>query len=470
MACGTSSIRGDGVDVPDSLLVRDLHVHFFTRRGVYKALNGVNLSLRRGEVLGIAGESGSGKSTLGLTAMGLLPRNAAVPTGQVILDRTNLVNLQVDYAQRVGDEFRPKQNERLMKRVNKAMEPIRGLRLSMVFQEPMTSLNPVLRVDFQVAETVYVHNPALLARRTLARARATMEDMRAILTILRSQGGNENALRAYAEPRHLEGLVEQVLFVWRRKDIHSSRKETAILALCNQPIQPFEEKVLERIDRTGSIPFEFRVTPFFRKLVRRSLMKEGYRKAQELLTSIGIPHAERVVRMFPHELSGGMRQRVVIAIALANSPEIVIMDEPTSAVDVTVQAQILDLVREIRNAVSASFIVISHDLAVLAEVCDRIAIMYAGRIVEVAPTKAILSKPLHPYTQLLISAIPTLEGREIEGIQGDVPDMRAPPSGCAFHPRCPFAFERCPKEIPPDYAIAEGQTAACFLYAEGHAP
>jgi oligopeptide/dipeptide ABC transporter ATP-binding protein len=456
--------------VPDALLVRDLRVHFFTRRGLYKALNGVNLSLRRGEVLGIAGESGSGKSTLGLTVMGLLPRNAAVPAGQVILGRTNLVSLQVDYARHAGDHFRPKQNERLMKRVNKAMEPIRGLRLSMVFQEPMTSLNPVLRVGFQVAETVYVHNPALLARRTLARVRATTEDMRAILTILQAQGADENAIRVYAKPRRLEGIVEQVLFVWRRTDIHSSRKETVILALSNHPIQPFEKKVLERIDRTGSIPFEFRVTPVFRKLVRRSLLKEGYRKAEELLTSIGIPHAERVVRMYPHELSGGMRQRVVIAIALANSPDIIIMDEPTSAVDVTVQAQILDLVRQIRNAVSASFIVISHDLAVLAEVCDRIAIMYAGRIVEVAPTGAILAKPRHPYTQLLITAIPTLEGREIEGIKGDVPDLRSPPSGCAFHPRCPFAFERCLTEIPPDYTIAEGQMAACFLYAEGHTP
>src|SRR5206468_2188603 len=191
------------------------------------------------------------------------------------------------------------------------------------------------------------------------------------------------------------------------------------------------------------IPPLFARVPVLSRIVRRILVREGIRKAREVLTSLGIHHAERVVRMFPHELSGGMRQRVVIAIALANNPEIVIMDEPTSAVDVTVQAQILELVKRIRTSVSASFIVISHDLAVLAEVCDRIAIMYAGRIVEVAPTDEILHKPLHPYTQMLISAIPTLEGKPVEGIQGDVPDMRAVPSGCAFHPRCPFAFEKC---------------------------
>ena len=456
--------------MPDALLVRDLRVHFHTRRGVYKALNGVNLLLRRGEVLGIAGESGSGKSTLGLAVMSLLPRNAALPTGQVILDRMNLVNLQVEYAEQVGDAFKAKRNERVLKRVNRAMEPIRGLRLSMVFQEPMTSLNPVLQVGFQVAEAVYVHAPGLLARRTLARAKATPDDVRALIGILRAQGPDEAALRAFAKQRHLEGLEEQALAVWRRTDIQTSRKEKTILGLCQQPLQPLEDKVLTQIADAGFIPFQYRATPVFRKLVRRSLLKEGYRKAEELLTAMGIPHAERVVKMYPHELSGGMRQRVVIAIALANSPEIVIMDEPTSAVDVTVQAQILDLVRQIRTSVHASFIVISHDLAVLAEVCDRIAIMYAGRIVEVSPTDAILAKPLHPYTQLLITSIPGLEGKEIEGIKGDVPDMRSPPSGCSFHPRCPFAFERCKKEVPPDYAVGEGQTVACFLYAEGKTP
>ncbi len=450
--------------MPDALTVTDLRVHFFTRRGVYKALNGVNLSLQKGEVLGIAGESGSGKSTLGLTVMSLLPRNAAVPAGHVILNNTDLVNLQTSYAAQVGDRFRPKKNEKLLRRVNKAMEKIRGLALSMVFQEPMTSLNPVLQVGFQVGEAVYLHNPALLARRALARSEATADDLREVVRLLRSTDGGEDALHAYAKEHGLEGIEEQVLFVWRRSDIHVSRKEKMIHSMGHEKMQTWEKKTLERISKQGRIPIEMRRLPFVSKIVRRILLKEGYQKAEELLTSLGVPHAERVVKMYPHELSGGMRQRVVIAIALANSPEIVIMDEPTSAVDVTVQAQILELVRQIRNTVRASFIVISHDLAVLAEVCDRIAIMYAGRIVEVSPTEEVLKHPLHPYTQLLITAIPTLAGKDIQGIQGDVPDMRSPPSGCAFHPRCPFAFERCKLELPVDLAQGKDQLVACWLY------
>ena len=420
--------------------------------------------MRRGEVLGIAGESGCGKSTLGLTIMALLPKNASIPKGKVIFDNRDLVNLQREYSERVGDRFKAKTNERILKRVSKAMTGIRGLRISMVFQEPMTSLNPVLQVGFQVAETIYVHDPARLARRTLARSKATPELMRDLVRVLVATDGEEAAVEDFAVKHGLAGLEEQVFFVWRRGDMHISRKEKALRSLAGQAMKPVERTILETIARAGSIPPQYARVPVLSRLVRRLLFKEGYRKARELLTSLGIPHAERVVKIYPHELSGGMRQRVVIAIALANNPEIIIMDEPTSAVDVTVQAQILELVKQIRTSVSASFIVISHDLAVLAEVCDRIAIMYAGRIVEVSPTAEILHKPLHPYTQLLISAIPTLDEKPIEGIKGEVPDMRAPPAGCAFHPRCPFAFDKCQKVVPSDLRQGRDTLVACWLY------
>ncbi len=449
-----------------ALRVRDLRVHFFTRRGIYRALNGLDLELERGEVLGIAGESGCGKSTLGLAVMGLLPRNAALPSGKVIVGRMDLVNLQTEYAKEVGDRFSPKRNEKVLKRVNRAMQQIRGMRLSMVFQEPMTSLNPVLQVGFQVGEVVYLHNPALLARRALARSRAKPEDMRAIARMLKDSNGDEAALNAYAKQKGLEGIEEQALHVWDRPDIHVSRKEKLIMAMGGERVRPLAEKILERVAKEGTIPIDLARTPLLNRYVRRIVMKEGYRKAEELLTSLGVPHAERVVKMYPHELSGGMRQRVVIAIALANRPEIIIMDEPTSAVDVTVQAQILELVRQLRTSTSASFIVISHDLAVLAEVCDRIAIMYAGQVVEVSPTAEILRHPLHPYTQLLMEAIPTLDARQIQGIQGEVPDMRAPPSGCTFHPRCPFAFAKCKTDIPVPLPQGNAQTVACWLYEE----
>src|SRR5579875_3743771 len=167
--------------------------------------------------------------------------------------------------------------------------------------------------------------------------------------------------------------------------------------------------------------------PLISRLARRALIKEGYRVAKELLSSLGIPQVDSVVKMYPHELSGGMRQRVVIAIALANNPDVVILDEPTSALDVTIQAQILDLVKHLKTKFNTSFIFISHDLSVLAEVCDRIGIMYGGRLVEVAKTKELFESPAHPYTKMLIAAIPTLEEKEIQVIGGSVPDMRFPP-------------------------------------------
>jgi peptide/nickel transport system ATP-binding protein len=450
--------------LPSALVVRDLRVSFFTRRGIYKALRGVNLDLRKGEVLGIAGESGCGKSTLGLTVMSLLPRNAEVPTGQVIFRNTNLVNVQTAYAAEVGDKFQPKRNEKILRKVNRAMARIRGVGLTMVFQEPMTSLNPVLQVGFQIGEAIYVHNPVLLARRALARAKATPAEMKQLFDGMPRLGDVEPFVQAFAREHGIVGLEEQVLFIWRRTDIHESKKRKLIMALAGQKLDPLAKRFCERIADVGAVPMELQRIPIVSRYVRHTLIREGYRKAEELLTSLNIAHAEQVVKMYPHELSGGMRQRVVIAVALVNNPEIVILDEPTSAVDVTVQAQILEIVRQIRTSVSASFIFISHDLSVLAEVCDRIAIMYAGRVVEVSPTLDILARPLHPYTQMLISAIPNLQAKEVTGIPGEIPDMRAPPTGCAFHPRCPFAFDKCTTELPTDLTPETDRIVACWLY------
>ncbi len=444
--------------------VSDLQVHFYTRRGVYKALRGANLVLREGEVLGIAGESGCGTSTLGLSVMGLLPSNAAVPTGKVLLDRQDLVGLQREYATSAGDRFKPKRNEKVLRRLNRAMVNVRGTKMSMVFQEPMTSLNPVLTIGFQIAESVYIHDPKSLAQRILSRARATRKNMQDLIRILESEPRYEDALRAYAKKTGLQGIEEQILFLWRRSDIHQAKKEQAILSIAGGKLTGLEERFLTQISGTGAASTMYRYTPVVRKIARRVLLREGSKKAEEILTTLGIPHAERVVKMYPHELSGGMRQRVVIAIALVNNPKIVIMDEPTSAVDVTVQAQILELVKQIRTSVRASFIVISHDVSVLSEVCDRIAIMYAGRVVEIGPIDSLIRAPLHPYTQMLMAAIPTLEGKALEGIKGEIPDMRDPPPGCAFHPRCPFAFDKCKTQVPVDFVRPGDQLVACWLY------
>src|SRR5256712_233600 len=292
MASATSSIRGDGASVPDALAIRDLHVQFHTRRGIYKALNGVDLALRRGEVLGIAGESGCGKTTLGLAVISLLPRNAAIASGQVVFDNKDLVNLSREYAERAGDRFRPRKHERILRRVGKAMTRIRGQRISMVFQEPMTSLNPVLPVGFQVAETIYVHNPALLARRVLARSKATPSLMQDLLRLLDQTHGDEAAVTEFAADHGLPGIEEQALFVWRREDVHVSRKEKAIRSLSGQSMNPLERNIIVAVVKAGSIPPQFARVPILSRVVRRVLVKEGYRKALELLTSLGIHHAE----------------------------------------------------------------------------------------------------------------------------------------------------------------------------------
>jgi oligopeptide/dipeptide ABC transporter ATP-binding protein len=286
--------------------------------------------------------------------------------------------------------------------------------------------------------------------------------LESILKILKSNG--EGSIAAYVESKNLGGIEEQILNLWRRKDIGEAKKEKLILSLHSEKLGSFDRRVLEGVESTGYVPRWMNTTPVVRRTAKNVLLREGIKRAAELLSTLEVPNADRVVMMYPHELSGGMRQRAVIAIALANNPKIIILDEPTSALDVTVQAQILELVSHLKQTLNISFIFISHDLSVLSEVCDRIGIMYAGKFVEIAPTDAIFKRPLHPYTQLLISAIPTLEGQEVKGIGGSVPDMRNPPSGCPFHPRCPYVTETCMKDEPPLLKVAPNHQVACVLH------
>ncbi|MEM3637245.1 MAG: ABC transporter ATP-binding protein [Conexivisphaerales archaeon] len=448
------------------LKVSEVRLQFYTRRGIYKALNGVQLELRKGEVFGIAGESGSGKSTLGLTIMGLLPRNAAITSGNVILDGKDIVAPLRDYASGMNGKFNPRKNEIIMKRLNNQLSEVRGKKVSMVFQDPMTSLNPVIEVGYQIAETMIVHQSRTLALRKLARAKATRSDLEEVLKVLRSAGDDEKKVEKLVTDKGLEGLDEQVLNIWRRKDLPEARKEKMILSLHSEKLTWFEKLVLNHVKENGKLGRWVSGIPLLGRFARRVLVREGYRKALELLSTLEVPNAEKVIRMYPHELSGGMRQRIVIAIALANNPEIVIMDEPTSALDVTVQAQILEFVRHLKNKFNTSFIFISHDLSVLSEVCDRIGIMYGGRIVEVAPTKEIFENPLHPYTKLLIAAIPTLEEKEIQEIGGAVPDMRFPPTGCMFNPRCPYVMNICRERVPEMIEVRKEHFVACYVYQE----
>ena len=302
----------------DALLeVEDLRTWFYTRQGIAKAVDGVSFALRPGEILGLAGESGSGKSVTGLSILGLIDPPGRIVAGEIRYRGRDLRALEAE-----------------------AMRKLRGDRISMVFQDPMMTLNPVLRIDTQMIETLTAH--------------ATI-------------------------------------------DTAAAR-----------------------------------------------------RAALEALVRVGIPAPEQRLRSYPHQLSGGMRQRVAIAIALLNRPDLVIADEPTTALDVTIQAQILYEVRKLCRESGTALVWITHDLAVLAGLADRIAVMYAGRIVESGSVAEVLEHPLHPYTRGLIDSVPShnRRGERLAQIPGMTPSLTALPAGCAFRPRCPRAIAACAAEIP----------------------
>ena len=319
------------------LAIEDLQTHFFTRDGVVRAVDGVSYAVEAGETLAVVGESGCGKSVTALSILRLVPS----PPGRIVGGTIRFEG--VDLLQ-IGEG---------------EMRRIHGNEISMIFQEPMTSLNPVLTVSRQITETLILHQ-GLTARAAAARA-------------------------------------------------------------------------------------------------------------IEMLRLVRIPEPERRARQYPHELSGGMRQRVMIAMALACHPKLLIADEPTTALDVTIQAQILDLMRELKSEIGAAIILITHDLGVVAEMAQRVVVMYAGRKVEEAPVGDLFRRPQHPYTLGLLASVPRLgatlgraEPPRLAEIPGTVPSLRDPIVGCAFAPRCAYATERCSREAPPLEAKTAAHLAACF--------
>ncbi|MDQ8729936.1 ABC transporter ATP-binding protein [Bradyrhizobium sp. LHD-71] len=314
------------------LEIRNLVTEFRSGGNVVRAVDGVSFGVARGETLGIVGESGCGKSVTSLSIMRLLPSPPGrVAAGEIRFDGRDLLPLSED-----------------------AMRKIRGNDIAMIFQEPMTSLNPVHTVGEQIIETIQLH-------RSISRA-------------------------------------------------------------------------------------------------------EARERALEMLRLVRIPSPETRIDDYPHQLSGGMRQRVMIAMALACDPKILIADEPTTALDVTIQAQILDLMRDLRARTGAAIVLITHDLGVIAELADRVLVMYAGGIVEEAPVRELFGDPQHPYTLGLLGSIPKLQGEEerLVAIRGMVPNPYAMPTGCRFNPRCPLADARCRHEAPPLIEIKPGHRSACW--------
>lgn len=314
------------------LEVKDLHTHFRTMDGIVRAVDGVSFDIAKGSSVGIVGESGSGKSVTSLSIMRLIEPPGWIASGQLLFNNKDLVKLS-----------------------DQEMQKIRGDDISMVFQEPMTALNPVYTVGDQVAEVLRVH-----------------------------------------------------------RDMNR---------------------------------------------------KEAMNRAVELFKMVGIPAAERRVNDYPHNLSGGMRQRVMIAMALANEPDLLILDEPTTALDVTIQAQILELVKDLRREVNTAVLLITHDIGVIAEMSDEVIVMYGGKVMEHASVNQLIQDPKHPYTKGLLASIPSLgmKDQRLNVIAGAVPNPLNMPPGCPFAPRCPYAMEVC-TTMPELKTLEDGRQVFCWLY------
>lgn len=318
------------------LEVRSLSIHFFTEEGIIRAVEKVSLEIFPGEILGLVGESGCGKSVTGLSLLRLIPAPPGrIMSGEILFNGKNLLNL----------------NE-------KEMEKVRGNEISMIFQEPMTSLNPVFTIGDQIMEAIMLH----------------------------------------------QGLDK----------------------------------------------------------------REARKRAIEMLDRVKIPSPEKKIDSYPHQLSGGMRQRAMIAMALSCQPKLLIADEPTTALDVTIQAQVLQLLKEIQREMGMAVMLITHDLGVMAEIADRVAVMYAGRIFEYGPIEAIFNHMRNPYTRGLLNSIPQLTEKKerLNAIPGQVPDPMDLPSGCKFHPRCNLMVEDCKKEEPPLLQVNGNHFSRCLRWQE----
>lgn len=387
------------------LEVKDLRVNFHTYRGEVKALNGVNLKLYEHEVLGIVGESGCGKSVTALSIIGLLPQNASVVGGQILF-----------------------KGEDLLKQSEEKIRLVRAHEIATVFQDPMTYLNPVLTIQTQLEET-FMFNKNALAHLAIRRKKGKI-GYRDFLLYRKS---NENCIeKSEASESKSKNFFRKIIFPFSNKEHNNS--------LVQMP--KVSKSDIKEVARTLCV---------------------------EVLRLVKLPDPERILRQYPFELSGGMRQRVMIAMALARCPSIFIADEITTALDVTIQAQILHLLRELRDEIDASVLLITHDLSVAAELAGRVAVMYGGNVVEVAPTRKIFEEPLHPYTRLLMKAVPDINrpAERLESIPGTVPEMINPPSGCRFNPRCPSAMDICHKKRPELKEMTKNHEVACYLYQGG---
>jgi peptide/nickel transport system ATP-binding protein len=465
------------------LVIDDLYVNFYTPEGVVKAIDGVNLELMRGETLGLVGETGCGKSVTASTIIKLVPiPPGKIERGRIIFDLpaesySNLESLlrkrKALLASNGGEKDAPEVKEvdhqldeltkghDLIKFDKKAMQKINGKRISMIFQEPMTALNPVFTAGDQIAEIILLHERVEVAQAVVDRM---LEDK---ARMKRFKKGKLSPTEKHEWSCSVCGnnVAEKTDFCPNCEAYFRTPRFRHLHGIKNSWYMRNYRKMIAKPGARGT-RYMAKV-PFLGRF-EKPLKRECTERAERMLRLVRIPDPKNVIHSYPHELSGGMQQRVMIAMALACKPQVLIADEPTTALDVTIQAQILKLLKELQEETGTSILLITHNLGVVAETCDRLGVMYAGTIAEIGANRDVFKEPLHPYTQGLLNSIPRMnvEITRLETIEGNVPNLVKPPSGCRFHPRCPFAMEVCRQVKPPMQEIRPKHYAACHLYGE----
>lgn len=453
------------------LSIKDLEVDFFTARGRARAVRGLNLEVSRGEILGIVGESGSGKSVTALAIMDLLPPGTGrIMSGSIIFDRNDLAPIYSSKYRVAGRIGREKLRIRRMavRGVEKKLAEQKG-RISMIFQDPLSSLDPLYKIDSQLIESILYNNEEFMIGKSLDK-NDILGRMSEFINLLKEKSTEE--LMDWINQNYGDGGFYKEVFFISNMSISESEKKIKIrrALACTKLLTPAETRKLKAKlpDATGRFfkPNNRRRLPI--QGIRDPIVREAMLFSLELLEFVGMPNPENVLTSYPHELSGGMKQRVMVALAVANSPDILIADEPTTALDVTTQYQVLYLLKSINRKLKTTVIFITHDLGVMAAVADRIAVMYAGRIVEIGPARHFFDDPLHPYTSGLLKSVPQYDERvrKLYNIPGQVPDIRKLPSGCAFHPRCERVMDICKESDPVDENVNE-RRVQCWLYSDG---
>jgi peptide/nickel transport system ATP-binding protein len=387
------------------LRIKDLDLRFYTYEGVVEALDKVKLHIKDGETIGVVGETGCGKSVTGLSELNIIPPPGKIEGGKILLRKNE-------------------QWVNLLRQRDAYLRTVRGKEISMIFQDAKSALNPVYTVRQQIAEAILHHRREELCLKLL-------ED-------------SKNATESLKQSSLKEGDKAKL-----RKSVLSKREEQMLKIMMEDP-----EGLIQRI--ASRIPFLNRFKHRFDNEVKKEVVR--------MLKDMRIPDPDRVAEMYPHELSGGMAQRAVIAMALSCNPKLLIADEPTTNLDVTVQLQILTLIRDLKKEYGTTIQYITHDMGIVAEMCDRVAVMYAGNVVELAEVMEIFKNPLHPYTKALLECIPR-PGMEFKSIEGFVPSLISPPKGCRFNDRCPYAMEKCLREKPEFVSPRKDHQVLCHLYA-----